>query len=138
MTHSSPIEVPWPSSAAPAPRVPGWPGVGLGPAFIDVVIGSREAAEKRPLRPHSMPGAEARRVRGTDNRRASSPGRHRRALGPACGPRAAILADIAPELTGKTLVTLVAPLLGEREGRYVPPPGGAAALEKPRPSSARR
>ena len=43
--------------------------------------------------------------------------------------QAAILATIQPALAGKTLVTIVAPLLGEKKGRYTPPPGGSAALE---------
>ena len=43
--------------------------------------------------------------------------------------QSAILESIRPALAGKLVVTLVAPLLGEKKGRYTPPPGGSAALE---------
>lgn len=97
-------------------------------AGLDVIIGSREAAKGAAAAAALNARLGAERIRGTDNRQAAAQAGIV-VLAVPYAAQAAILADIAPELTGKTLVTLVAPLLGEKKGRYVPPPGGAAALE---------
>ena len=98
-------------------------------AGMDVIIGSR-AADKGANAAVELNARLGTReaVRGTDNLSAAQ----QAAIVVLSVPyesQAAILATIQPALAGKTLVTIVAPLLGEKKGRYTPPPGGSAALE---------
>jgi len=98
-------------------------------AGMDVIIGSRAAGKgaNAAVELNARLGARGA-VRGTDNLSAAQ----QAAIVVLSVPyesQAAILATIQPALAGKTLVTIVAPLLGEKKGRYTPPPGGSAALE---------
>ncbi len=97
-------------------------------AGLDVIIGSR-SAEKGAVAAVELNrrlGKEA--VRGTDNLGACELA-DIVVLSVPYESQAMILDSIRPALAGKTLITLVAPLLGEKKGRYTPPPGGSAALE---------
>ena len=113
-------------------------------AGMDVIIGSRAADKGANAAVElnarlaggavagaaggAVAGAAGGAVRGTDNLSAAQ----QAAIVVLSVPyesQAAILATIQPALAGKTLVTIVAPLLGEKKGRYTPPPGGSAALE---------
>ena len=114
-------------------------------AGMDVIIGSRAAGKGASAAVElnarlgargavagaaggAVAGAAGGAVRGTDNLSAAQ----QAAIVVLSVPyesQAAILATIQPALAGKTLVTIVAPLLGEKKGRYTPPPGGSAALE---------
>ncbi|NUQ39526.1 MAG: NADPH-dependent F420 reductase [Caldilineales bacterium] len=97
-------------------------------AGLDVVLGSR-SAERGAAKAAEINARLGRpAVRGADNLAAAQMA-DVIVLSVPYESQAGILADILPALPGKTLVTLVAPLLGEKKNRYTPPPGGAAALE---------
>lgn len=97
-------------------------------AGLDVIIGSRAAARgaAKAAELNQRLGREA--VRGADNLSAAQQA-DVVVLSVPYESQVGILADILPALPGKTLLTLVAPLLGEKKNRYTPPSGGAAALE---------
>lgn len=97
-------------------------------AGLQVIIGSR-AAEKGQAAADEINRRLGRTAaRGADNLAASQEASIV-VLSVPYESQAAILESIRPGLAGKLLVTVVAPLLGEKKGRYTPPPGGAAALE---------
>ncbi len=97
-------------------------------AGLDVIIGSRlaEKGAGAAAELNARLGREC--VRGADNVSAAQQASIV-VLSVPYESQAAILETILPALPGKTLVTIVAPLLGEKKGRYTPPPGGSAALE---------
>ncbi len=97
-------------------------------AGLDVVIGSRSAEKGTRVAQELRARLGDVRLRGTSNLEAA-----RMAdvvvLSVPYESQASILESIKPGLAGKVLVTVVAPLLGEKKGRYTPPPGGSAAME---------
>ncbi|HEY80218.1 MAG TPA: NADPH-dependent F420 reductase [Anaerolineae bacterium] len=97
-------------------------------AGLDVVIGSRSAEKGARVAQELKARLGDVKLRGTSNLEAA-----RMAdvvvLSVPYESQTAIIEDIRPGLAGKVLVTVVAPLLGEKKGRYAPPPGGSAALE---------
>lgn len=97
-------------------------------AGLQVIIGSRSAEKGQAAADELNQRLGRMAVRGADNLSAS----HEASIVVLSVPyesQAAMLAAIRPALPGKLLVTLVAPLLGEKKGRYTPSPGGSAALE---------
>ena len=94
----------------------------------DIVLGSRlaEKGERVAAELNERLGRNA--IRGTDNLGAAEMA-DVVVLSVPYESQAMILETIQPGLPGKVLVTLVAPLLGEKKGRYAPAPGGSAALE---------
>ncbi|MCO6453639.1 MAG: NADPH-dependent F420 reductase [Caldilineales bacterium] len=97
-------------------------------AGLDVIIGSRSAgrgAEKAEELNQRL-GKPA--LRGTDNLSAAEQA-DVVVLSVPYESQAMILDSILPALPGKKLITIVAPLLGEKKGRYQPAPGGSAAVE---------
>lgn len=97
-------------------------------AGLDVVIGSRSAERGAQKAAELNERLSENKMRGTDNLGATEMA-DVVVLSVPYESQAGILADILPALPGKILVTLVAPLLGEKKGRYTPAPGGSAALE---------
>lgn len=97
-------------------------------AGMDVIIGSRTADKGANAALDLNARLGRANVRGTDNLSAAQQATIV-VLSVPYESQASILASIQPALAGKTLVTIVAPLLGEKKGRYTPPPGGSAALE---------
>jgi NADPH-dependent F420 reductase len=100
-----------------------WAGAGL-----DVVIGSRMAEKGQRVAAELSERLDGATIRGTDNLSAAAEA-DVVVLSVPYESQEANLAGIAEALPGKLLVTLVAPLLGEKKGRYTPAPGGSAALE---------
>jgi len=97
-------------------------------AGLDVVIGSRSAEKGARVAAALKEKLGDVKLRGTSNLEAAKMA-DVVVLSVPYESQAAILDDIKPGLAGKVLITVVAPLLGEKKGRYVPPPGGSAALE---------
>lgn len=97
-------------------------------AGLDVIIGSRSADKGAAAAAELNRRLGKEAVRGTDNLGACEMASII-VLSVPYESQALILDSIRPALAGKTLITLVAPLLGEKKGRYTPPPGGSAALE---------
>ena len=97
-------------------------------AGLDVVIGSRSSQKGERVAAELREKLGDVKLRGTSNLEAA-----RMAdlvvLSVPYESQEFIIASIKPALAGKVLVTVVAPLLGEKKGRYTPPPGGSAALE---------
>ncbi|MCP4164294.1 MAG: NADPH-dependent F420 reductase [Chloroflexi bacterium] len=101
-----------------------WAGAGL-----DVVIGSRSNKKGETVAAELTDklGGQGT-IRGADNLGACEQA-DVVVLSVPYESQEGILASIQSGLPGKILVTLVAPLLGEKKGRYVPASGGSAALE---------
>ncbi|NOX61134.1 MAG: NADPH-dependent F420 reductase [Chloroflexi bacterium] len=97
-------------------------------AGLNVIIGSRSAEKGAAKAAELNERLGVDTVRGTDNLSATREADVVVLSVPYASQRR-ILDSILPGLSGKVLLTLVAPLLGEKKGRYVPPPGGSAALE---------
>ncbi len=97
-------------------------------AGLDVVIGSRSAEKGARVAAALREKLGDVKLRGTSNLEAAQMA-DVVVLSVPYESQSAILEDIKPGLAGKVLVTVVAPLLGEKKGRYAPPPGGSAAME---------
>ncbi len=97
-------------------------------AGLQVIIGSRSAERGQAAADELNQRLERLAVRGADNLGASQMASII-VLSVPYESQSAILESIRPAVAGKVVVTLVAPLLGEKKGRYTPPPGGSAALE---------
>lgn len=97
-------------------------------AGLQVIIGSRSAERGQAAADDLNQRLGRLVVRGADNLSASQAASII-VLSVPYESQAAILESIRPALAGKVVVTLVAPLLGEKKGRYAPPPGGSAAIE---------
>ncbi len=97
-------------------------------AGLDVVIGSRSAEKGARVAAALREKLGDVKLRGTNNLEAAQMA-DVVVLSVPYESQSAILEDIKPGLAGKVLVTVVAPLLGEKKGRYAPPPGGSAAME---------
>ncbi len=97
-------------------------------AGLDVVIGSRMAEKGERVAAELSERLGVATIRGTDNFSAAEQA-DVVVLSVPYESQQANLAAIAEALPGKLLVTVVAPLLGEKKGRYAPAPGGSAALE---------
>lgn len=97
-------------------------------AGLQVIIGSRLAEKGQTVADELNQRLGRAAVRGADNLSASQQAGII-VLSVPYESQAAILDSIRPALAGKLLVTVVAPLLGEKKGRYTAPPGGSAALE---------
>lgn len=95
---------------------------------MEVIIGSRMAEKGQAAAEELNQRLGRQAIRGADNLTASQEASIV-VLSVPYESQAAILDTIRSALAGKLLVTLVAPLLGEKKGRYTPPPGGSAALE---------
>ncbi len=97
-------------------------------AGLDVVIGSRSSEKGQRV------AAELRQKLGDVNLRGASNLEAAQmadvvVLSVPYESQEAIIESIKPGLAGKVMVTVVAPLLGEKKGRYTPAPGGSAAME---------
>ena len=97
-------------------------------AGLDVVIGSRSAEKGQRVAAELSERLDGVTIRGTDNLSATAQA-DVVVLSVPYGSQEANLAGIAEALPGKLLVTVVAPLLGAKKGRYTPAPGGSAAME---------
>lgn len=97
-------------------------------AGLQVIIGSRLAEKGQAVADELNQRLGRAAVRGADNLSASQQASII-VLSVPYESQAAILDSIRSALAGKLLVTVVAPLLGDKKGRYTPPPGGSAALE---------
>ncbi len=97
-------------------------------AGIDVVIGSRSAEKGAKVAAELRAQLGDVKLRGTSNLEAAQMA-DVVVLSVPYESQAQILESILPGLKDKVLVTVVAPLLGEKKGRYVPPAGGSAAME---------
>lgn len=97
-------------------------------AGADVIIGSRSFDKGERVAAELSERLDGITLRGADNLGATEMA-DVVVLSVPYESQQAILADIQPGLSGKVLVTLVAPLLGAKKGRYVPAPGGSAAME---------
>ncbi len=97
-------------------------------AGLDVVIGSRSAEKGARVAEALRARLGDVKLRGTSNLAAAQMA-DVVVLSVPYESQATILESIQPGLAGKVLVTVVAPLLGEKKGRYTPPPGGSAAME---------
>lgn len=97
-------------------------------AGLDVVIGSRMAEKGERVAAELSERLDGATIRGADNFSAAEQA-DVVVLSVPYESQKANLAGIAEALPGKLLVTVVAPLLGEKKGRYAPAPGGSAALE---------
>jgi len=97
-------------------------------AGLDVVIGSRstEKGERVAAELRTKLGDVA--LRGASNLEAAQMA-DVVVLSVPYESQERIIESIKPGLAGKVLITLVAPLLGKKKGRYTPAPGGSAALE---------
>ena len=100
-------------------------------AGLDVVIGSRSAARGAAAAAELNARLGTATVRGADNLSACQQA-DVVVLSVPYEAQAATLESVRSALAGKTLVTIVAPLLGEKKGRYTPAPGGSAAVEAQR------
>ena len=97
-------------------------------AGLDVIIGSRRAEKGERVAAELREKLGDVKLRGTSNLEAAIAA-DVVVLSVPYESQEAIIESIKPGLQGKVLVTVVAPLLGEKKGRYAPPPGGSAALE---------
>ncbi|HEY54261.1 MAG TPA: NADPH-dependent F420 reductase [Caldilineae bacterium] len=97
-------------------------------AGLDVVIGSRMAEKGQRVAAELSERLDGVTIRGADNLSAAAQA-DVVVLSVPYESQEANLAGIAEALPGKLLVTVVAPLLGEKKGRYKPAPGGSAAME---------
>ncbi|NOZ72438.1 MAG: NADPH-dependent F420 reductase [Chloroflexi bacterium] len=97
-------------------------------AGLDVVIGSRSHEKGAKVAAELSERLGSGKIRGTDNLSASQEA-DIVVLSVPYESQKVILESIQAALPGKILVTIVAPLLGEKKGRYTPPPGGSAAME---------
>lgn len=97
-------------------------------AGLDVIIGSRSHEKGTRVAAALSERLDGAQLRGTDNLSASQEA-DVVVLSVPYESQQRILDSILPALPGKILVTIVAPLLGEKKGRYTPPPGGSAAME---------
>ena len=95
---------------------------------LDVVIGSRSAEKGARVAGELSERLGNVSLRGTSNLEAAKMA-DVVVLSVPYDSQAMILESIMPGLAGKVLVTVVAPLLGEKKGRYAPAPGGSAAME---------
>ena len=97
-------------------------------AGLDVVIGSRMAEKGERVAAELSERLDGATIRGTDNLSAAAQA-DVVVLSVPYESQEANIAGIAEALPGKLLVTVVAPLLGAKKGRYTPAAGGSAALE---------
>ncbi len=97
-------------------------------AGLPVIIGSRSHEKGARVAAEISAQLDGAVIRGTDNLSAAQQAEVI-VLSVPYESQQAILDSILPALPGKLLITLVAPLLGEKKGRYTPPPGGSAAQE---------
>ena len=97
-------------------------------AGLDIIIGSRRAEKGRRVAAELRERLGDVKLRGTSNPEAAKMA-DVVVLSVPYESQQAIIESIKPELAGKVLVTVVAPLLGEKKGRYAPAPGGSAAME---------
>ncbi len=97
-------------------------------AGLDIVIGSRRAEKGERVAAELREKLGDVKLRGTDNLQAAQMA-DVVVLSVPYESQETIIESIKPGLAGKVLVTVVAPLLGEKKGRYAPAPGGSAAME---------
>lgn len=97
-------------------------------AGLDVVIGSRSAEKGARVAGELSERLGSVSLRGTSNLEAAQMA-DVVVLSVPYESQSMILESIMPGLAGKVLVTVVAPLLGKKKGRYAPAPGGSAAME---------
>lgn len=97
-------------------------------AGLDVIIGSRSAEKGERAASELNDRLGFPGLRGADNLAASQQAQIV-VLSVPYESQSAILDSVLPALAGKILITIVAPLLGEKKGRYTPAPGGSAAVE---------
>ncbi len=97
-------------------------------AGLDVVIGSRRAEKGERVAAELREKLGDVRLRGASNLEAAQMA-DVVVLSVPYESQETIIESIKPGLAGKVMVTVVAPLLGEKKGRYAPAPGGSAAME---------
>lgn len=97
-------------------------------AGLDVIIGSRSREKGERVAAELRKALGDVRLRGTSNLEAATLA-DVVVLSVPYASQQAIIESIKPGLAGKVMITVVAPLLGEKKGRYTPPPGGSAAME---------
>ncbi len=97
-------------------------------AGLDVIIGSRSKEKGERVAAELRKALGDVRLRGTSNLEAATLA-DVVVLSVPYASQQAIIESIKPGLAGKVMITVVAPLLGEKKGRYTPPPGGSAAME---------
>jgi len=97
-------------------------------AGLDVVIGSRSAEKGQRVAAELREKLGDVKLRGASNLEAAEMA-DVVVLSVPYESQEAIIESIKPGLAGKVMVTVVAPLLGEKKGRYTPAPGGSAAQE---------
>jgi len=97
-------------------------------AGLDVVIGSRSSEKGQRVAAELREKLGDVKLRGTSNLEAAQMA-DVVVLSVPYESQEAIIESIKPGLAGKVMVTVVAPLLGEKKGRYTPAPGGSAAME---------
>jgi NADPH-dependent F420 reductase len=97
-------------------------------AGLDIVIGSRRTEKGQRVAAELREKLGDVKLRGASNLEAAQMA-DVVVLSVPYESQETIIESIKPGLAGKVLVTVVAPLLGEKKGRYAPAPGGSAAME---------
>ncbi|NOZ50734.1 MAG: NADPH-dependent F420 reductase [Chloroflexi bacterium] len=97
-------------------------------AGLQVVIGSRRHEKGARMAAELSAELNGAPITGTDNLSAAQQA-DVVVLSVPYESQQTILASIQPALPDKILLTIVAPLLGKKKGRYTPPAGGSAAME---------
>lgn len=97
-------------------------------AGLQVVIGSRRHEKGAQMAAELSAELNKTTITGTDNLSAAQQA-DVVVLSVPYESQQTILASIQSALPDKILLTIVAPLLGKKKGRYTPPAGGSAAME---------
>jgi len=97
-------------------------------AGLDIVIGSRRTEKGERVAAELRAKLGDVKLRGASNLEAAQMA-DVVVLSVPYESQETIIESVKPGLAGKVMVTVVAPLLGEKKGRYAPAPGGSAAME---------